>query len=252
MFCGMLRKERLLGQEIAFRLLSILLGTTADALAAARNTAELKNQILVANRDLERAWRENEVLARIPAESPSPVIRLSRLGQVLYGNRAGLALLEAMGCRVGEMLSGDWIQVLNEVFQTGEKREFETRFQDRCISLLAVAIVEAGYANFYGTDITERKRAEEERQRTIAELQDALQKVKTLSGLLPICASCKKIRDDKGYWNHVESYIEHHSAAQFSHGICPDCVRKLYPEIADSVEAAIREQKAKAPQGPRE
>lgn len=252
MFCGMLRNERLLGQEIAFRLLSILLSTTADALAAARNTAELKNKILLANQDLERAWRENEVLARIPAESPSPVIRLSRQGQVLYGNRAGLALLAAMDCRVGEMLSGDWIQILNEVFRTGEKREFEATFQEHFFSFLAVAISEAGYANFYGTDITPRKRAEEARQRTIAELQDALQKVKTLSGLLPICASCKKIRDDKGYWNHVESYIEHHSGAQFSHGICPDCVRKLYPEIADSVEASMRENAAKAQGGRQE
>jgi PAS domain-containing protein len=245
MFCGVLRKERLLGHEIAFRLLSVLLSTTADALAEARNTADLKNKILVANQDLQRALRENEVLARIPAESPSPVIRLSKQGQVLYSNRPGLALLQAMRCQVGDMISGDWLQTLREVFQDGEKREFEITCQERDFTFLAVAVAEAGYANFYGTDITARKQAEQERQRTIVELQDALQKVKTLSGLLPICASCKKIRDDKGYWNHVESYIEHHSQAIFSHGICPDCVRKLYPDLADSIEASMRK-----PQGP--
>jgi hypothetical protein len=243
MFCGVLRKERLLGQEIAFRLLAILLNTTADALADSRNTAELKNKVLVANQDLQRALRENEVLARIPAESPSPVIRLSKQGQVLYSNRSGLALLAAMNCRVGDMISGDWLQYLREIFETGEKREFESSFQDRFFSFLAVAVAEAGYANFYGTDITARKQAEQARQRTIAELQEALQKVNTLSGLLPICASCKKIRDDKGYWNHVESYIEHHSKAQFSHGICPDCVRKLYPDLADSIEESMRRAK---------
>jgi hypothetical protein len=56
--------------------------------------------------------------------------------------------------------------------------------------------------------------------------------VKSLSGLLPICASCKKIRDDKGYWSQVESYIQKHSDATFTHGICPDCVKKLYPDLA--------------------
>jgi hypothetical protein len=64
----------------------------------------------------------------------------------------------------------------------------------------------------------------------IRELQEALTMVKLLSGLLPICASCKKIRDDKGYWTQIESYIRDHSEAEFSHGICPDCMKKLYPD----------------------
>jgi PAS domain S-box-containing protein len=80
-------------------------------------------------------------------------------------------------------------------------------------------------------DITERKRAEEERERLIEELQEALAKVKTLSGLLPICASCKRIRDDRGYWQQIEAYIQEHSDAEFSHSVCPECARKLYPEI---------------------
>lgn len=68
---------------------------------------------------------------------------------------------------------------------------------------------------------------------TVAELKEALGKVKTLSGFLPICASCKKIRDDRGYWNQIESYIRDHSEAEFSHGICPGCARDLYPELFD-------------------
>jgi PAS domain-containing protein len=78
-------------------------------------------------------------------------------------------------------------------------------------------------------DITERKGMEEEREHLILELQDALAKVKTLSGLLPICANCKRIRDDQGYWHSVEVYVREHSEASFSHGICPDCMKTLYP-----------------------
>lgn len=75
----------------------------------------------------------------------------------------------------------------------------------------------------------ERKQAEDDRERLIGELRAALAQVKTLSGLLPMCASCKKVRDDAGYWNQIEAYIESHSEAEFSHGICPDCLTKLYP-----------------------
>ena len=65
----------------------------------------------------------------------------------------------------------------------------------------------------------------------VNELQDALKKVKTLSGLLPICASCKKIRDDSGYWTQVEVYVRDHTEADFTHSICPDCAKKLYPDL---------------------
>ncbi|MCP4152583.1 MAG: response regulator [bacterium] len=70
---------------------------------------------------------------------------------------------------------------------------------------------------------------------TLADLKDALARVKALSGLLPICSNCKKIRDDKGYWQQVENYLEDHSEAQFSHSLCPNCVRKLYPKVADKM-----------------
>jgi hypothetical protein len=63
-------------------------------------------------------------------------------------------------------------------------------------------------------------------------LQDALEQIKILRGVLPICASCKKIRDDKGCWNQLEVYIKEHPEAVFSHGICPDCAKKLYPNFS--------------------
>jgi PAS domain S-box-containing protein len=80
-------------------------------------------------------------------------------------------------------------------------------------------------------DITAAKRTEEERERLIVELKQALAEVRTLSGLLPICAQCKKIRDDRGYWNQIEVYLRDHTDANFSHGVCPDCARELYPGL---------------------
>ncbi len=80
-------------------------------------------------------------------------------------------------------------------------------------------------------DITERKQAQEDRERLILELKNALAQVKTLSGLLPICASCKKIRNDQGYWEQMEMYIRNHSEAEFSHGYCPECAAKLLSEL---------------------
>jgi PAS domain S-box-containing protein len=85
-------------------------------------------------------------------------------------------------------------------------------------------------ASIVARDITERKEQEKERLHLIQDLTDALTRVKTLSGLLPICAACKKIRNDEGYWEQVETYIKSRSNAEFTHGICPDCVRELYPE----------------------
>jgi len=80
-------------------------------------------------------------------------------------------------------------------------------------------------------DITEQKQAEVALKQERDKLQDALAEVKILSGLLPICANCKKIRDDKGYWNQIEAYIRDHSEADFSHSICPECAKNLYPEF---------------------
>jgi PAS domain S-box-containing protein len=85
----------------------------------------------------------------------------------------------------------------------------------------------------FAVDITERRRAETEKEKLIEELQKALSEVKTLSGLLPICSSCKKIRNDEGYWEQIEGYIKDRSDADFSHGICPDCAKRMYPEIFD-------------------
>jgi PAS domain S-box-containing protein len=82
-------------------------------------------------------------------------------------------------------------------------------------------------------DITKRKGAEEALKEERRRLQQALDEVRTLRGILPICAHCKKIRDDEGYWNQLEKYVSDHTEAMFSHGICPDCMKKIYPEFSE-------------------
>ena len=107
--------------------------------------------------------------------------------------------------------------------------QLETRVKERTAELESVnaRLVD---------DIARREKLEEERERIIQQLQDALGKVKTLSGMLPICASCKKIRDDKGYWSQVEVYVKERTDAEFSHGICPECAKKAYQEIDQFVK----------------
>ena len=96
------------------------------------------------------------------------------------------------------------------------------------VGLLLLIIVVLFFEN---KNISKRKQAEKEREKLITELKDAANKIKTLRGLLPICSNCKKIRDDKGYWKQIESYISDHSEAEFTHGICPKCAKKFYPEL---------------------
>ncbi len=91
------------------------------------------------------------------------------------------------------------------------------------------------------TDITSQKQAEEELQKANDELRKALEEIKTLQGIIPICAQCKKIRDEKGYWDRVESYISKHTQALFSHGLCPDCYEQAVKEIESFDNTAAQE-----------
>jgi len=90
-------------------------------------------------------------------------------------------------------------------------------------------------------DITQIKKLEHEKEALIEQLQESLSNVKQLSGLIPICASCKKVRDDKGFWSQVEAYITDHSEAMFSHGMCPECTEKAYKELREQQREAEEE-----------
>ncbi len=129
---------------------------------------------------------------------------------------------------------------INTIKQYGFVKDFEERLRNKtgeemdCLVTATVRRYSDGDIEGYQgiiRDITENKRRQLEKERLIEDLQKALAEVKKLSGLLPICSHCKKIRDDKGYWTQIESYIHEHSEAEFSHGICQECAKKYYPDL---------------------
>jgi PAS domain S-box-containing protein len=133
------------------------------------------------------------------------------------------------------------LTLVRQVFLTGEKREIEVKVvaqtgEVRYYLTMADPIKneqgEVMYVSCISKNITERKNIEIERERLIVELQNALEQIKTLKGIVPICAHCKKIRDDKGFWEQVEMYVEKHTDAQFSHSLCPDCIGTYFPNIS--------------------
>jgi PAS domain S-box-containing protein len=117
----------------------------------------------------------------------------------------------------------------HDIFETWHQRK------DGSVFPLEVSVTfidsKGGRMICFCRNLTERKAIEREREKLISELKDALAQVKKLSGLLPICSHCKKIRDDKGYWNQIEAYLTEHSEAKFSHGICKECAKKHYPDF---------------------
>jgi CheY-like chemotaxis protein len=113
-----------------------------------------------------------------------------------------------------------------EALKTGVDDYIVKDSNDAYLQLLPLVLQEAVRRH---DDYQARLSAEQEKEGLIWELKNALEKVKTLRGLIPICVECHNIRDDQGYWNRVETYIETHSLAEFSHGICPDCMKTLYP-----------------------
>jgi len=121
-----------------------------------------------------------------------------------------------------------------------ERVECDTLKQTRSGSKLYCILTATPFRDSHGNlkgivedfkDISLRKKVEEEREKLIKELNTALDEIKTLQGIIPICMYCKKIKNDAGAWDKLEAYIEEHSDADFSHGICPECYEKLLKKI---------------------
>ena len=114
--------------------------------------------------------------------------------------------------------------------------QYKVRFVVTYSAVFSISFWFAYNRNRFDKNLEEKQSLLEEeiqhRRETEKELRAALEEVNTLSGFLPICSSCKKIRDDSGYWSQIEHYIQHHSDAVFSHSLCPDCAKKLYPDYA--------------------
>lgn len=197
----------------------------------------------------KRAEDQLRQLSRAVEQSPASIVITDASGSIEYVNPkfvevTGYTLAEALGQNPRILKSGEKSpEAYRELWQTisqgkewrgefhNKRKNGELYWESASISPIRDA---AGHVTHYVAvkeDITARKQTEAERDQLIQDLRQALANVKSLSGLLPICASCKKIRDDQGYWNRVESYIQQHSEATFTHGLCPDCIQRLYPEL---------------------
>jgi PAS domain S-box-containing protein len=150
-----------------------------------------------------------------------------QLHDVIHVRKEGGAPMPAEEClSMGVLKTGERAVSDDDVFVRKDGSVFPVAFVSAPV--IKEGMVVAVAVSF--RDITNRKRDEAEREQLLLDYKDALANIKTLKGLMPICSSCKKIRDDKGYWNHIEAYIRDHSEVEFSHGICPDCAQKLYPK----------------------
>ncbi len=205
--------------------------------------------VLLINRLLMRDMEQAEQQFRKAFQSSPYAILLTRLSDGMiravnegYSNLTGYTDEQSVDVTTLDLSlyldPEDRHKLITEIATRGSVRYREMQFQVRDGRIVTVLysgdlIDIDGEPHILSSldDITARKQAEREREQLICELQSALQRVRQLSGLLPICACCKRIRDDQGYWNQIEVYISEHSDADFSHGLCPECTARLYPDM---------------------
>ena len=221
----------------------------------AREQVEVKRRIAELEKaetertQMKEALRKSEAKYRAILENiEDGYLEIDFAGNVTFSNPSACRIigysadeLKGMSYRklVGEKGAGRMLQVFGDIYRTSNavnlvEHEFIRKDGTKACAEFSISLIKDEKGNplafcGIGRDITDRKHAEVERERLILELRDALSKIRTLSGLLPICSSCKKIRNDKGYWEQLEVYISNRSEADFSHGICPDCAKRLYP-----------------------
>jgi PAS domain-containing protein len=209
------------------------------------------------NEELQQTRADMEVLLVRYTDlydfAPTGYFNLAADGTILAVNLTGARLL---GIERGQLLEwrfGFLVSVADRpVFDAFLEKAFAGKDREFCeVALLrpvtaplfvrveAVVAVGGRECRVAVLDATDRHRAEVEREHLIQGLQTALARVKLLSGLLPICATCKKIRNDQGYWNQVDSYISSHSEATFTHGICPECLVQFRQEIDDHAPGPV-------------
>jgi PAS domain S-box-containing protein len=152
-----------------------------------------------------------------------------------FENMTGLKDKDMKGKNVTEVLPDTeayWIETYGQVALTGKPIQFEnySKELDKHFEVKAYCPKIGQFVAVFN-DITDKKAAEQKQNKLIVELQKAANEIKTLKGIIPICSHCKKIRDDSGYWNILEAYIQEHSEAALSHSICPECAERYYPDM---------------------
>jgi PAS domain S-box-containing protein len=189
-------------------------------------------------------------LAALVESSDDAIIGKDRDGMItswnagaeqMYGYTSREAVGKSIFMLAPEGVPLDEMKAFLNRLRRGERiKNFETLRRKKDGSSINVSLTISPVINALGQiegsstiarDITSRKQAEKEREELLTSLQDALANVKTLNGMLPICSACNKIRNDEGYWERIETYIRERSDAEFTHGICPDCAKKLYPQF---------------------
>jgi hypothetical protein len=174
--------------------------------------------------------------------NPVLTIVVDREGRVVKSNKAKITSGDRLP-NIGDIMYQDYAARheidmhanLMECIHTGTIGFYpELHYEDKILSI-SISPFPHG-AIITSQNITAQKKAELDRIHLIEKLQNALSEVETLRGLLPICACCKKIRDDQGYWNHIEAYLRKHTNTEFTHTLCPECVKQYYPDLWKQME----------------
>jgi len=220
----------------------------AQELLAASNQSRLELlRVIEDQKRAEQALQKSEEKFRnlFQNHSAAKLIIDPVTGDIVEANRSAerfygwsVEQLKEMRIQDINMLSGEQVKAELEKARSLERTYFEFRhrlsdgsFREVGVYSGKIDINGKGLLHSIIHDITERKRTEEQKDSLVSDLQKALSEVKTLRGFLPICSHCKKIRDDKGYWNQIESYIREHSEVEFSHSICQECAKRYYPDM---------------------
>lgn len=214
---------------------------------------ELENKVHALELSLkaakEGAREKEDFLNSLINAIPVPVFYKDRGGKYMGCNEAFEALFgmereEMIGKTVFDINPKELAEIYHAkdmaLFDDGGIQQYDSQVKNTSGQLRDVIFYKSVYTKTDGTtqgligavlDVTELRKANQEREELISRLEKALEDIKHLSGIVPICSHCKSIRDDKGYWNRVESYLALHPDAGLSHGICPDCARKHYPDL---------------------
>ena len=197
-------------------------------------------------REAEQLLKEEILLRRLMVkESVDGIVVLDTNGKVFetnmrFADMIGYTVQEAYGLHVWDWddqhTQEEILAMIREVDDTGHHFETGWRRKDGTkvdVELSNNGVIYRGQKLVFCVcrDITERKKAAAERERLITELKTALAEISTLQRILPLCAFCKNIRDDQGYWEEVEVYLHRHAQTNFTHGVCPDCAKIHYPEL---------------------
>ncbi|MFC1524509.1 PAS domain S-box protein [Thermodesulfobacteriota bacterium] len=234
------KNEQVLFKEISFRVVE---GLNNLILMKDLHQSEQKYRRFFST--VHNGWAYHKVVVD---DNNNPVDYLFLEINPAFEKQTGLKREDVIGKRVTEVLPGiekdpaDWIGRFGETALTGKSVTFESYADPINKWYTATASSpEPGYFIVVFEDISQRKKIEQEKEELIADLQVALEEIKTLQGILPLCSFCKKIRDDQGSWNRLESYLRDHSDAEISHGVCPECMAEHYPEIHQQISPEKKE-----------